>query len=207
MVSSVYAVIASIVCVVLAYPIATVIVGSRVGSIFAAITLAPLFVNLLLRIYALRYLSIGDGFVQYWFSFFGWHGPLFGSKTLLIMGLVYLYLPYAVIPMAVSLAGIDPASVEAGLSLGLRGRKLRRAVAGKAIRRGVLAAGILTFVPAFGDYLAPAVLGGAKDQLVATFLYERAVRGNDIAAAALGVLILWLGTVAVMLVSWKLEDN
>jgi ABC-type spermidine/putrescine transport system permease subunit I len=109
--------------------------------------------------------------------------------------------------MTVSLGSVDDSAVEAGIAVGLRSWRLTYAVARVAIVRGVFIGWVLTFVPAFGDYLAPAVLGGNKIRMVGNYLYDKAVLGGDAPAAAIGVVILWISTVVAMLIWWRLEKR
>lgn len=208
-VSATYSLIAAGLSVLLAVPIAVVIAAStrRRRALFATAMLAPLFVNLLLRIYALRYFVLTGGFVESVYSSYISSYPIFASKGLLLIGLVYLYLPFAVIPLAVSLGNVDESAIDAGVVVGLQGRRLWRAVAWVPFVRGMTIGWILTFVPAFGDYLAPAVLGGRKTQMVANYLYDTAVLGGDAPAAAIGVVLLWICTGAAMIIWWRLEKR
>ena len=208
-VSAIYSFLAAGLSVILALPISVVIAGSsqRKRALFAVATLAPLFVNILLRIYAVRYLVLNGGEIDTLYSAYFSSSPIFASKGLLLTGLVYLYLPFAVIPMTVSLGNVDASAVDAAVAVGLRGWRLTYAVARVAIIRGIIIGWLLTFVPAFGDYLAPAVLGGDKMRMVANYLYDQAVVGGDAPAASIGVFLLWVSTAIVMIVSWRLEKK
>jgi ABC-type spermidine/putrescine transport system permease subunit II len=198
-VSAAYAFIAAGLSILLALPIAIVIAGSSSykSSLIASAFLAPLFVNLLLRIYAVRYLVLDGGYIASLYKLLS-DGPILGTQVLLILGLVYLYLPFAVIPMTISLMSIDVPAIEAGVAVGLRGLPLTLAVARVQLFRGIFISWILTFVPAFGDYLAPAVLGGDKTRMVANYLYDQAILADKASVAAVGVVILWTSTFIAM---------
>ena len=149
--SSYYSALASTICVVLAIPISiSIIMGSKlVRRFFILLTFLPLFSSLILRVYSLRYISLNKGILFQIASLFGREMPLFGSFELTIIGFVYLYLPFAVIPLTISLNNIDKNAIEAGFSIGMKGKKLRKAVLMIPIRRGIFAAFFLTFIPAF----------------------------------------------------------
>lgn len=207
MASALLAAIASALAVALALPAAIMIACSSDiwRKRLAVLLLAPMFINTLLRVYSLRSLASGNGLLARGVSAIGYSGPLIGSNPLVVAGLVYLYLPFAIIPLTLAVLRVDPNRISAALVLGLRGPRLTWAVARGELGKGLIAAWILTFVPAFGDYLAPGALGGAKKLLFATVVYNRAIIEGDVQFATLAVLLTWIPTLIVAFLAIRLE--
>jgi ABC-type spermidine/putrescine transport system permease subunit I len=150
-----YVVVAMVVSFAIGFPIAYYLArhaGKRRLLILTLIIL-PFWVNYLMRMLAWVNLLSPSGIAQKLFSAFGVdHNWLDGSATTVILGLVYGYLPFLILPLYAALERIDWRLVDAARDLGASSRQAFRLVTIPLSKAGVIAAGILIALPMFGDY-------------------------------------------------------
>jgi spermidine/putrescine transport system permease protein len=92
------------------------------------------------------------------------------TNVAMLLGLLYSFLPFMVLPLYASLEKLDFRLVEAGFDLyATRGRVLRRIVIPLA-RPGIVAGCILVFIPALGAYVTPLILGGGKQHMIGSLI-------------------------------------
>nr|WP_238354996.1 ABC transporter permease subunit [Kribbella sandramycini] len=180
----------------MAYLIATRLTGAWKYAAIAAVVI-PYWMPFLLRTYSWRIL-LGD------------HGPL-GVPGILDtlagaqLGVVYNYLPLAVLPIAVALDRLDPALRRAGRDLGASPWRVFWQVTLPAARPGVISAALLVFIPLMGDYVTPSVLGGVKAAVAGSLVSSSFLESQDWAlGAATAVLLILLvlvvlGSAAILL--------
>lgn len=172
-------VVAALVSVALAYPLAYAItVGSlrRHGELILFLVLVSLFSAFIVRVYAwrtllgdngainsgLRSLGLGDGF-----------DFLIYNQFAVIVTLVNVLVPMAVLPLYSSLAGVDRQVLEAARSLGASRIKVFLRMTLPLSIRGVQAAFSLCFIIAAGDYVTPQLVGGARAQMLGNVIASR----------------------------------
>lgn len=191
----------TILCVLLAFPIAYLI-STRLSGTWKYLALVgvvvPFWMPFLLRTYSWRILLGEDGPLT---SLLGvdLHGVL-DSMSGAQLGVVYNYLPLAVLPIAVALDRLDPALRKAGQDLGASPLRVFWQVTVPAARPGLISAGILVFIPLMGDYITPAVLGGVNVFVVGELVSDSFLVTQDWAlgaAAAVLLIALVAGTLAV----------
>ena len=95
--------------------------------------------------------------------------PLF-TKLAVVLGLVYSFLPFMILPLYASIERIDPALLEASRDLYANGRQSFRRVLLPLSMPGVIAGSILVFVPSLGAYVTPDILGGGKEVLLGSYI-------------------------------------
>ncbi|GAA1669723.1 hypothetical protein GCM10009745_10190 [Kribbella yunnanensis] len=193
-------------CVLLAVPMAYLIATRLTGfwkyAAIAAVVI-PYWMPFLLRTYSWRIL-LGD------------HGPVtgvLGIDSLGILdtlagaqlGVVYNYLPLAVLPIAVALDRLDPALRKAGRDLGASPWRVFRQVTLPAVRPGVISAALLVFIPLMGDYVTPSILGGVKAAVAGSLVSSSFLESQDWALGAatavllIALVLLVLGCAALLL--------
>ncbi|WP_328321533.1 ABC transporter permease subunit [Kribbella sp. NBC_00382] len=184
-------IIGTAVCVLLAFPMAYLITTRLTGAWkYAAIAavVVPYWMPFLLRTYSWRIL-LGD------------HGPLTGMLRIdglgvldtlagAQLGVVYNYLPLAVLPIAVALDRLDPALRKAGRDLGASPWRVFWQVTLPAARPGVISAALLVFIPLMGDYVTPSVLGGVKASVVGSLVSSSFLESQDWALGAAAAVLL-----------------
>ncbi|MDR1852670.1 MAG: ABC transporter permease [Propionibacteriaceae bacterium] len=174
----------------------------RTQNVLLMLVTIPFWTNLLVRTYAWIILLSEDGTVN---TVLGWFGIepqvlLYNSYATLI-SLIFSFLPFAILPMYSSLAGFDFRLAEAAYDLGARKLDVIRKILWPAVSGGVLSAIALCFVPAFGSYLQPVLLGGGKVLMVGNLIADQYGQARNWPfGAALSVIILAL----TLLGAWAL---
>jgi len=164
-------------CLLVAYPMAYYIAvkAERYRNFLLLLVIMPLWVTFLLRAYALLTLLGPEGFVNGVLLSLGLiQQPLFliYNETSVLIGMVYSYLPLAILPLYSTLVRLDKTVIEASRVLGAGPLKTFFKVTLPISRPGVFAAVLLTFIPAAGEFIVPSFLGGPNEVYVGTLIYN-----------------------------------
>jgi ABC-type spermidine/putrescine transport system, permease component I len=125
--------------------------------------------------------------------------PLLYNEAAVLLGLIYGFLPFMVLPLYATLERLDPALVEAAADLGARpGATFLRVIAPLAMP-GIRAGGLLVFIPCLGAYLTPDLLGGGKTILIGNLIQNQFTSARDWAFGAAASLALMLLVTALLL--------
>jgi spermidine/putrescine transport system permease protein len=201
-----YAGIATLICLVLAYPLAYAIAfkAGRWRNVMLVLVIAPFFTSFLLRTLSWRTILADRGPVTSFLRDIGIleaDGRLLATSVAVIAGLVYNFLPFMTLPIYASLEKIDPRLVEAAGDLYSSPFTGFRTVTWRLSLPGVVAGTLLTFIPASGDYVNAQLLGTPQQYMVgnriqSAFLTER----NYPLAASLSLILMVV--VVVMVVAY-----
>lgn len=188
------ALLTTVLCLLLAYPLAYFI-STRSPALRNALLVAvmiPFWSNFLVRTYAWRVLLDSDGLVSQATQAVGLgETRILFTQSAVLIGLVYGYLPFMVLPVYASIERIDWSLVEAGRDLYATAWSAFRRVVWPLSRPGVVAGSILVFVPSFGAYVTPAILGGNKDGLLGSYIVSQFLSArNGPVGASLSVVVL-----------------
>jgi spermidine/putrescine transport system permease protein len=200
------ATVTTLVCLVLAFPLALWI-ATRTPRVQTALMLAvtiPFWTNLLVRTYAWILVLAKDGVVNQLATSAGF-GPLELLYTPMAgqLGLIYTFLPFMVLPVYSSLAGFDFALAEAAYDLGARKLTVVRRIIWPLARPGVISGVLLVSIPALGSYVQPVLLGGGKVLLIGNLIAAQfGDSRNWPFGAALSVIVLLLLGLALLMVRW-----
>jgi spermidine/putrescine transport system permease protein len=190
------------ICLLVSYPFAYYIATSspRVRNILLVLVMIPFWSNFLVRTYAWRVLLGSDGVISQISQALGGEPVrvLFTISAVLI-GLVYGFLPFMVLPLYAAIERLDWDLVEAARDLYANGWTAFRRVTLPLSMPGVVAGSILVFIPSVGAYVTPAILGGARtvflgDYIVSQFLAAR----NWPFGSALSFVIMFVMLLATM---------
>jgi spermidine/putrescine transport system permease protein len=184
-----YAGLATVICLLLGYPLAYAIAlkGGRWKNILLVCVIAPFFTSFLIRTLAWKVILSDGGPVV---STLNWlHVPLPDGRLLatgpaVIAGLVYNFLPFMVLPLYASLEKLDPRLLEAASDLysGPVARFTR--VALPLSMPGVVAGTLLTFIPAAGDYINAQLLGTTRQYMIGNVIQSKFLKIGDYPSAA-----------------------
>jgi spermidine/putrescine transport system permease protein len=187
--SFVYAGIATILALAIAYPLAYMIAfkSGKYRNILLVLVVAPFFTSFLLRTVA-------------WTQILGDEGPIVSTLKLLpffddtlrltatpiavVSGLTYNFLPFMTLPLYASLERIDPRTLEAAGDLYANGFTTFRRVTVPLSMPGVVAGTLLTFIPAAGDYVNAALLGNPSTKMIGNVIESRFFAVVDYPTAA-----------------------
>jgi spermidine/putrescine transport system permease protein len=200
--SLVLAIVTTVICLVVCYPFAYYLATRRPGlrNILLFLVMIPFWSNFLVRTYAWRVLLGSDGPVSQLSQAIGGEPIriLFTIPAVLI-GLVYGYMPFMVLPMYAALERMDWRLIEAARDLYADGWTAFRKVTLPLSMPGVIAGSILVFIPVLGAYVTPAILGGARttllgDYIVSQFLAAR----NQPFGSAISVVVMSVMLIATI---------
>jgi spermidine/putrescine transport system permease protein len=134
----------------------------------------PFWSNFLVRTYAWRVLLGSDGPVSQLTQLLGLgQTRILFTPLAILIGLVYGFLPFMVLPLYAAIERIDWSLVEAARDLYANGWKAFRRVTLPLSRPGVVAGSILVFIPSLGAYVTPEILGGAKTTLLGSYIVQQ----------------------------------
>jgi len=158
--------IATVLCVLLGFPLALFIAQSGARkNLYLSLVILPFWTSFLIRTYAWMFLLRDTGLINS--ALQSMHLiraplPMLYNDGAVILGLVYGYLPFMVLPLFATLERLDPSLLEAAADLGARPLETLRRVTIPLAAPGIRAGAILTFVPCLGTYLTSDLLAAAR---------------------------------------------
>ena len=187
--SFLYAAIATLAALIIAYPLAYMIAfkAGRWRNLLLVLVVAPFFCSFVLRTLAWRQILSEDGWIVRSLKFI--HllpdgATVTASAFAVVAGITYNFLPFMTLPLYASLERIDPRLIEAGEDLYGNGLTVLRTVTFPLSLPGVVAGTLLTFIPAAGDYVNAALLGTTRTQMIGNVIDSRFFRIVDYPTAA-----------------------
>ncbi len=191
-----YAAATTILSLLIGYPIAYWISrhGGRHKALLLVLVMLPFWTSYLIRTYAWMIILRDNGVANWALQSVGLTSEpliLLNTDFSVILGMTYGFLPFAILPLYVSIDRLDPALVAAARDLYAGGRAAFLHVTLPLTMPGVVAATILTFIPAIGDFVTPDLLGGAGTTTIAKVVQELFLEGRDWPfGAALGFILM-----------------
>lgn len=172
--SVVWSVLATILCIALALPLAVFISSRRSTVTKNALLIAvmiPFWTSMLVRTYAIRFLLANTGPVNNFLETLGMDRVVFlNTRFAVILGLVYTALPFMVLPLYAATERVDRAQMEAARDLGARPPQVFADVFVPMVKPGLIVGGVMVFVLSVSQYLVPTLLGGGKTNMIANLL-------------------------------------
>ena len=183
--------ISTLICLVLSYPLAYFITKMKRSSQRTVIMLLmiPMWMNFLLRIYAWIILLQDNGPIDTVLSFFGIHGHYINNTGAVIVGMVYEYLPFMVLPIYTVMSKIDGGLIEAAQDLGSNGFDVFRRIILPLSIPGIISGITMVFVPSASTFLVAQYLGGNDDIMIGD-LIDRYFGTDQNMAAALSLVLM-----------------
>jgi spermidine/putrescine transport system permease protein len=202
--SLLYAGTATILCLLLGYPLAYLIAfkAGRWRNLLLVLVIAPFFTSFLIRTLAWKTILADGGPVVDVLGSIGfldvtsWLGMTDGNRLLatplaVVCGLTYNFLPFMVLPLYTSLERIDPRLHEAAGDLYAKPSTIFRKVTFPLSMPGVVSGTLLTFIPASGDYVNAELLGSTDTKMVGNVIQSQFLRVLDYpTAAALSFILM-----------------
>lgn len=193
--SLLYAVISTVICLLLAYPLALILVKrSSGGSAMLFIFILPMWMNFLLRTYAwLSLLETNNGLINTVLRVL--HLPvldIIGTPKAIVLGMVYNFLPFMVLPIYNALAKIDKSVMEAAYDLGANDVKRLLKVTIPLSMPGVMSGITMVFMPAMTSFVIPNLLGSGKVNLVGNMIEQQFLMTYDWGFGAALSLVLMI---------------
>ena len=181
--SIVYALVATIACVLLGFPLAYWIArfAGRFRNVFLVLVIIPFLTSYLIRMYAWQFILQRNGLLNSALGTIGLgdNHSFINTHFAVILGLTYGFLPFMILPLYASIERMDKSLVEASYDLGHGKASTLFRVIIPTVSPGLVAGVLLVFIPAVGDYITPALLGGVKTQMIGTTIYDQFGSGNN----------------------------
>ena len=206
---------ATLFCLLFAYPMAYWIARTdeRTRLILLILVLLPFWTSSLLRMYALIGLLNPNGFIN---SVLLWIGiierPLKMMQTefSVYMGMLLTYLPLMILPLYATLTRLDQSLNEAAADLGANSFTIFRTITLPLSLPGIIAGCLLVFIPAVGEFVIPALLGGPDQLMLGKVLWTEFFRNRDwpvASAIALILMVIVTGPIIYMRYVDRMADD
>jgi putrescine transport system permease protein len=193
------ALISTLICLLIGYPMAYGIARAKPATrnLLLLLVILPFWTSLLLRVYAWIGLLKANGVINNILMALGLiHEPLAMLYTPFAMyvGIVYSYLPFLILPLYANLEKMDWQLLEAAEDLGCRPWQAFYKITLPLSRNGILAGSMLVFIPAVGEFVIPALLGGPNALMIGRILWDEffSNRAWPVASAVAVLLLLLL---------------
>jgi spermidine/putrescine transport system permease protein len=218
--SIIVAAVTTLLCLLVGFPVALAIAfaSPRTKAWLLLLIMLPFWTNLLIRTYALIAVLRENGYVNFGIEWL-WNNasglmtfaglqplgefeplPLLYNNFAVVVGLVYVHLPFMVLPLYSALDRMDRSLMEASLDLGAGHMRTIMSVVVPLAAPGIASGILITFIPALGAYLTPDLLGGTDSQMIANVIERQFKRANDWPfGAALSFLLMYLTFIAIAL--------
>jgi spermidine/putrescine transport system permease protein len=203
--------ISTALCVVAAFPLALYIARAPKHKILLLnLVMLPFWTSFLIRTYAWMFLLRDTGLINS--MLLGLHIirqplPLLFNTGAVILGLVYGYLPFMVLPLYATLEKLDPALLDAAADLGASPFTAIRKVVLPLSRPGILAGCLLVFIPCLGAYLTPDLMGGGKTVMVGNLVQNQFTSARDWPfGAAFSLLLMAIVLLVTRLIGRRGEE-
>ena len=182
-------------CLLFAYPMAYWIARSsaKVRTILLILVLLPFWTSSLLRMYALIGLLNPNGFVNsilMWFGLIDQPIAMMQTEFSVYLGMMMTYLPLMILPLYATLTRMDHTLHEAAADLGANSFTIFTTITVPLSMAGIIAGCLLVFIPAVGEFVIPALLGGPDQLMLGKVLWTEFFRNRDWPVAAAIALIL-----------------
>ena len=198
--------------VVLAYPLAYFLAlraGRRAGF-YLVLLLIPFWTSYLMRVMAWKILLGTEGVLNSFLIYLGIiHEPLTAllyNRTAVIVTLVYVWVPFAALPILAALQRIDTSLFEAAADLGARPLLQFTRITLPLSLPGVLAAFFMVFIPTIGEYVTPLLVGGSRGFLYGNIIQDFFTKAANWPLGSALSMIMLLGTMLLVVLATRLID-
>ena len=202
---------ATAICVALGFPLALFLSRSgRRKHLYLHLVMIPFWTSFLVRTYAWMFLLRDTGLFNTVLTGLGVVSeplPLLYNWGAVLLGLVYGYLPFMVLPLFATLERLDPHLLEAAADLGARPAATLFRVVLPLCASGIRAGAILVFIPCLGAYLTPDLLGGSKTILIGNVVQNQFTNARDWPFGSAASLALMIVVMAALLVWLRREKE
>lgn len=192
-----------LVCLTLCYPVAFWIarLPQRWRMLFLFLITLPFFASLIVRLYAWLLILKPSGPLGMAFSAFGMEPPeLLYSPAAVILGMVYIFIPFMFLPLFAAVDNLDRALVEASADLGATPFQTFRKIIVPQTLPGIAGGSVIVFIPAVGNFIVPDILGGANGLMIGNLVEQQFLSsrnwpfGSALAMVIMGVVLVVLVT-------------
>lgn len=203
--SFVMAIQATLICFVIAYPVAYILSTKEYKdkNILIFLFIIPMWMNFLVRTYAWLFILGNNGFLNNVLQFFGFESiQLLFTDGAVLLGLVYTFLPFMIFPIYSSLQKIDVKIIEGAQDLGANSINIFKKIIFPLSLPGIASGLTMVFMPAVATFLASNLLGGAQYMLIGNLIEQQfLVVGNRHFGSVIALVLLTLVLLCNLLLS------
>lgn len=200
-------------CLCIGYPVAMAVAFAtpRWRPVLLLLVILPFWTNLLVRTFALKSVLGGSGLIntiyEFMYTLLGGQNftplDMVFNNTGILIGLVYVHLPFMVLPLYTALEKLDRSYLEASLDLGAGQIHTFFKIMVPLTLPSIVAGAIITFIPAFGALVSPALLGGTDSLMIGQLIETQFKQANDWPfGAALSLLLVYVTFIILAFQSW-----
>ena len=202
--------VSTVICLILAYPLAIILSNMKVGQngFIVLIFIIPMWMNFLLRTLAWQTLLEKNGVINQVLHFF--HLPtlqLINTPYAIVLGMVYNFLPFMVLPLYNVLSKIDKDVISAARDLGATELYTFRKIIFPLSIPGVVSGIIMVFVPALTTFVISDLLGGSKILLIGNVIEQKFKQGSNWNVGSGHSLVLMVFILISMVITTKYDKN
>lgn len=192
-----FAAITTVICLLIAYPFAYFMARSPADKRPALLMLVmlPFWTSFLLRVYAWKMLLADSGVfnnVAIALGLISEPVKMMNTPFSLVLGMVYTYVPFMILPLYANLAKMDLRLLEAALDLGATPWQAFWRITVPLSKSGIIAGSMLVFIPCVGEFVIPELLGGPETLMIGRVLWDEFFSNNDWPMAATVAVVMVL---------------
>lgn len=197
------AALTTVICLLLSYPLAYYVANLPAAKqkYWLILITVPFWVNFLIRTYAWVLLLRTQGVVNSLLIEFGWIDEplqLLYTKGAVLLGMVYTFIPFMVLPIYVALERMDRKLIDAAYDLGATPRRAFWRITLPQTKSGVMTGSVLVFVTTMGMYVVTDILGGAKSPILSNIIQNQFMSARDWPFGAALSVVFMIGTIVLV---------
>lgn len=204
--------ISTLITIALALPCGYAMARSKHQTLLLLLVIIPFWTNSLIRIFAWMSMLGNDGIITTIITqivgFFGFENAnikLLYNKQAVVLVSVYMYLPYAILPIFTAIDRFDFSLLEAARDLGATKAQSMCKILMPCIKSGVVTSLIFTFIPIFGAYTVPLLVGGKDSYMIGNIIVDQVNKTrNWPLASSFSVVITIISMIGVL---WMMSSN
>lgn len=199
------ALISTLVCLALGYPMAYAIARAPRDKqlVYLLLIMMPTWTAILIRVYAWMGILSTNGLLNstlMWIGLIDTPLQILNTNTAVYIGVVYSYLPFMVLPLYANLVKHDDTLLEAAMDLGAGKIKAFWKITVPLSKSGIIAGSMLVFIPVVGEFVVPELLGGPETLMIGRVLWQEFFNNRDWpVASALAIVMLAILLIPIIL--------
>ena len=201
-------VLTTIICLLIGYPVAYSIskCNEKVQTLLILLITFPTWINMLMRTYAWINILSNKGVINNMLGFFGISGfNMLYTDFAVVLGMVYNFLPFMILPIHTSLTKMDKSLLEASQDLGASPFVTFWKITFRLSLSGVLTGITMVFMPAISSFMIPKLLGGGQYSLIGNFIEQQFIKVGDWHFGSAVSLILAVLVIVLMALIYMFE--
>lgn len=191
------AAITATICLIIGYPFAYFMARAPIAwrPALMMLVMLPFWTSFLLRIYAWKGLLDDNGIfnqLMIWAHMIDTPIKMMNTTFSLVLGMVYVYVPFMILPLYANLSKMDLRLLEAAADLGAKPLTAFWKITVPLSKSGIIAGFMLVFIPSVGEYVTPELLGGPSTPMIGRVLWDEFFSNNDWAMASAVAVVMIL---------------